>query len=124
MLCDRAFSWSKLMDMSSNALNLFEALVKFAPSADRDDALAVARTIESSVHHGQKHIEKNILDKVMTREDGERLKQQVNQLDQKVNQLDQKVDKLNDKLTAQIKWYISAMFVAVAAATAAANWLH
>jgi phage shock protein A len=134
------------MDMSANTLNLYEALVKFVPNSDKDDALAVVRTIETAIHHGHKHAEKQILDKAMTREDGQRLEQKVTQLDQKVGQLDQKVDKLKtelasvkaeiaekigkletslaDKMNRQIGLYVSLMFVAVAAATTAAKWLH
>ena len=103
----------------------------------------IGRAILEDVAGNQIMIEKNFFDRVMTKEDGLRLEQRLEQkIGQMAERFDQKIERLadrlnelglrierasteqSDKLNRQILWYIGAMFVAVGAATTVSKLWH
>jgi hypothetical protein len=103
-------SRSIIMDMSQALPFIYEAFIE--AGIDPPKARKIERAIQTEVAISQSKVEKEILDRVMTKEDGLQLEQR----------LEHKIDSIrSDVLSAQnsqMKWYVSLMFVAVAAATA------
>lgn len=104
------------MDMSETTLHVYEALTE--AGASPATARNAERAIEGAIVRGQNQAEKNMLDKVMTKEDGLRLEQRIDQkfaaMDQKFAAIDQKIESLHldvDRKIAQVQVAISNQII-------------
>ena len=105
------------MDMS-NTLHIYEALTDVG--VDPGKARNVERALESAVGQAQQQIERNVLDRVLTKEDGVRLERQILAVEQKVVAVEQK---LSTEINAMLRWMVGSIFTAAGLAVAAAKLL-
>lgn len=107
------------MDMSAT-LHIYEALTEVGVNPDK--ARNVERAFESAFHQGQQQVEKNILDRVLSKEDGVRMEQR---LEQKITAVEQKIAETQIKLSAEInnllRWMVGSIFAAAGLAIAIAK---